>query len=174
MKRAFLLLSIGAFGVALGGACSSPDGNARVVAGQPDRVQFASVSPVLTRRCGSLDCHGEIHRNLRLYGWGGLRKRPGDSPDAPNATFPYANELEIDANYEAVVSLEPEITNQVVREKGASPERLSLIRKARLLEKHAGGRPITAGEDADVCLTTWLAGAADIEACKRGVPPNSR
>ena len=39
----------------------------------PDLKTFSSVSPVLEQRCGSLDCHGNIARPLRIYGARGLR-----------------------------------------------------------------------------------------------------
>ena len=66
----------GAFGVAASG-CSSPDASLTVdpTAGDagPSRTQFAFVAPVLEKRCGSIDCHGSIYRNMRIYGFGGLR-----------------------------------------------------------------------------------------------------
>jgi hypothetical protein len=39
------------------------------------------------------------------------------------------------------------------------PERLTLIRKARLREKHKGGLIWNEGDPGDVCLTSWVTGA---------------
>ncbi|MEZ4297845.1 MAG: hypothetical protein R3B70_23010 [Polyangiaceae bacterium] len=39
------------------------------------------------------------------------------------------------------------------------PERLTLVRKARLREKHKGGLIWNEGDDGDVCLTSWIVGA---------------
>lgn len=38
------------------------------------------------------------------------------------------------------------------------PERLTLVRKARLREKHKGGQIFGAGDAGDKCLTNWLTG----------------
>ena len=112
-------------------------------------------------RAGSLDCHGETHRNLRLYGYGGLRLDPATLPEFD------ITDAEIDADYDAVIALEPEKMADLVRENGNAPERLTLVRKARGAEDHKGGNPIIAGDDADRCLVTWLASATDVAACQR-------
>ena len=142
-------------------ACSTPDTGARVDPIGPDKATFGPVAQMLERRCGSLDCHGETHRNLRLYGYGGLRLDPGVLPEQD------IQPAEIDADYDAVIALEPEKMADVVREKGASPDRLTLVRKARGSEDHKGGRPVSVGDDADICLTTWLASATNTAACLR-------
>jgi len=142
-------------------ACSTPDTGARVDPIGPDKTTFGPVAQMLERRCGSLDCHGETHRNLRLYGYGGLRLDPGVLPEQDMLPS------EIDADYDAVISLEPEKMADLVREHGASPDRLTLVRKARGSEDHKGGTRITVGDDADICLTTWLASATDTAACLR-------
>ena len=62
-------------------ACASaPDGNARVAIVAPSETSFPSVATFLERRCGTLDCHGQVGRNLRLYGFDGLRLDPTDVP----------------------------------------------------------------------------------------------
>lgn len=43
------------------------------------------------------------------------------------------------------------------------PERLTLVRKARLREKHKGAQIWGAGDAGDKCLTNWLAGRYDAE-----------
>jgi hypothetical protein len=67
------------------------------------------VAAMLIEACGSLDCHGTVGRNLRLYGNIGLRY--GDS-GVPTA-----------------------------------------------------GTVIDAGDARDTCLTTWLAGSANMSEC---------
>ena len=72
---------------------------------------------------------------------------------------------ELDASYLSIVELEPEIMKDVVAAHGANPERLTLVRKARGTEKHAGGTVVGVGDPRDRCLTSWLAGSADAAAC---------
>ena len=141
--------------------CSTPDTAARVDPIGPDKTTFPAVAQMLERRCGSLDCHGETHRNMRLYGYGGLRLDPTMTPENDMTA------AETDADYDAVIGLEPEKMADVVREKGASPDRLTLVRKGRGTEDHKGGTRIKPGDDADICLTTWLASATDTAACLR-------
>ena len=171
-----LALATGATGLV---ACSSPDAGARVDAGGPDRAQFATVLPVLGRRCGSLECHGSPYRNMRLYGFGGLRlpgKAGGDAgfiatPDPQGPEIPL--DTEVTASYEAVVGLEPEIMRQVVAAKGAGSDRLTFVRKGRGDEDHKGLKRYCRGDSADVCIQSWLAGGVDADACGRalGVGP---
>jgi hypothetical protein len=122
---------------------------------------------MLVNRCGSIDCHGSRYRNMRLYGYGSARLDPRNLPDSPlDITDP-----EIDADYDAVVAVEPEITRQVVADRGQRPERLTFVRKGRGEEEHEGGRRIVRGDAADTCLLSWLAGAVDGEACTTAITP---
>jgi hypothetical protein len=146
--------------IALDG-CSSPDITARTSPAAPDRSTFKPLAIVLVSRCGSLDCHGSAYRNMRLYGFGSARLDPADRPDTPDTT-----NAESDADYDAVVALEPEIMAEVVAGGGKDYERLTLVRKARNEEAHKGGEPIVPGTDADRCLLSWLASSVDQNACK--------
>jgi len=146
-------------------ACSAPSPDARFVATPPDRATFPPVAEELVHRCGTLDCHGSSSRNLRIYGSTGLRLDPGDRPSATQASTP----AEIDRDFDGIVGLEPEILSEVIASGGAAPERLTLVRKARGGEEHKGGAPFTAGDDQDKCLTSWLAGHADADACARAL-----
>jgi hypothetical protein len=142
-------------------ACASaPDGKARVAIVAPSETSFPSVATFLEQRCGTLDCHGQVGRNLRLYGFDGLRLDPTDVPGVRATTAD-----EILADYESVTGLEPEILAQVVQDGGAQPERLTLVRKARGTDRHKGGALITPGDAQDRCLTSWLASAVDETAC---------
>jgi hypothetical protein len=129
----------------------------------PARATFEPVDDVLQATCGTLDCHGQVGRNFRLYGGRGLRLLPKDNP-ADDPTTP----AEYDSSYWSLIGLEPEVMSDVVSDGGRLPERLTLVRKARALEHHKGGQLFVKGDDRDRCLTSWLAGALDLEACKAG------
>lgn len=146
------------------GGCSSPDTSARVDPIGPDASQFVYVAPVLSRRCGSIDCHGSIFRNLRVYGYGGLRLGADASPDFPTKL----TREEVTATYESVIALEPEIMREVVMSGGKGMERLTFLRKGRGDEEHKGHRRVSEGESADTCITSWLSGAVDKDACAAG------
>jgi len=162
MNRSILALFSSAGVIAL--ACSTPS-DPRVRADVPDRASFEYVAPVLVHRCGTLDCHGTPARNLRLYGAEGQRFAPSDVPKPKHEV----TEEEASEDYASIVGLEPEVLSAVVADKGASPERLTLVRKARGAENHKGGALVRAGDDSDICVTSWLAGATDVAACQRGV-----
>ncbi len=150
-------------------ACTVPAADARVHELLPDSASFPLVAQLLDHHCGTLDCHGQVGRNLRLYGNEGLRWAPSDRPLSPACT----TAGEIDQDYESVVALEPAAMSAVIAGGGARPERLSLIRKARGLEHHKGGTLIHAGDDADVCLTSWLRSQLDSAACMRAQLPST-
>lgn len=139
------------------GACSSVSSE-QASHDVPSAESFYRVSAVLSARCGSLDCHGQTGRGLRLYGQYGLRLAKHDVPGVEKDT-----QDEVDANYAAVVGLEPEILEQVQNDGGRDPERLTLIRKGRNAEKHKGGHAFN--DDADRCVVSWLEGEIDKKAC---------
>jgi hypothetical protein len=166
MKRSIpAVLALSTLGLSVF-ACSSHDFEAREPLATPDPAVFTDVAPVLVYRCGSLDCHGSAYRNLRLYGYGGLRLDPSDRPDSR----PYAmTEDELRADYEAVVGLEPERTREVASGH-ALVDTLTIVRKARGAEGHKGNAVFAVGEDGDVCMTSWLQGRSTIDACHRALP----
>jgi hypothetical protein len=118
---------------------------------------------MLIATCGTLDCHGQIGRNLRFFGARGLRLAPQDNP-GDNAT----TAREYDEDYFSLIGLEPELLSDVIADGGARPERLSLVRKARALDAHKGGRLMVPGDPRDLCLLSWLAGPVDTAACATG------
>ncbi len=167
-RRSLLLALV--FGAPFGviAACSTPATDGRFVETVPDRATFEPVAKMLVDRCGTLDCHGTTFRNLRLYGSEGLRFEKDASP---NLLPGYATtQAEIEQDYQSVVGLEPEIMSQVVSQRGAAPERLTLIRKGRGQEDHKGGSLMAVGDDRDTCLVSWLAGKTDTAACVRAAP----
>jgi hypothetical protein len=148
-------------GVAVPLACSSPSPDARVTEQTPDTASFPAVASMLIQACGSLDCHGTVARNLRLYGDTALRYSP---TDVPSTLIPTTAD-EVAQDYESVVGLEPEIMSEVVASGGADPERLTFVRKALGIESHKGGAVVVPGDPRDLCITTWLEGQADPSAC---------
>ncbi|MCC6904141.1 MAG: hypothetical protein IT377_34555 [Polyangiaceae bacterium] len=139
-------------------ACAGPVDEQEYITPAPPRDSFPPAADMLHSHCGSLDCHGQRGRNLRVYGINGLRIGgvSGTGPTTPD---------EYEATYRSVVVLEPEKLSRVVAEGGRGPERLTLVRKARGAEEHKGGTMAPLGSEADRCLTSWIAGALDGPAC---------
>ena len=142
--------------------CSTANDTARTTLTLPDEATYAPVAGALLYRCGSLDCHGTAYRNFRLYGFDGQRL----DHDAGVNGVP-TTDAEVQADFAAFVGQEPELLSQVVEDHGADPDRLTLIRKARGLEDHKGGQRMVIGDDADLCVTGWLAGTPNEAACLR-------
>jgi hypothetical protein len=136
-------------------------------------VEFRPVNNMLERRCGTLDCHGDVARPFIVYGQNGLR-RIGDHLNQEDLTAPQQYftgglqptlQYELLGTYQSACGLEPEQMDAVV--KGAEPpETLTLIRKPRLEEKHKGGRIWSSGSvNGDKCLVGWVTGALNPESC---------
>jgi len=125
----------------------------------PSRNDFPPVSDALQLRCATLDCHGQAGRNLRIYGYGGLRLSATQSPlDFPTADAEYV------ASYDSVVGLDPEALSKVVTLQ-ADPNSLSMIRKARGIEHHKGGQQMQTGDALDRCIVLWLQNKSDANPC---------
>jgi len=137
-------------------ACSASSDQKSFQAPGPESFRF--VSDALHRRCGTLDCHGQTGRSLRLHGKFGLRLDPGHVPGLEKDTL-----AEVEANYASVLALEPELLAAVFRDGGRDAERLSLVRKGRDLEQHVGGAAL--GELGMRCFVSWLEGAVDQKTC---------
>ncbi|MBK7586387.1 MAG: hypothetical protein IPI67_40140 [Myxococcales bacterium] len=131
----------------------------------PPRETFDPPSGMLEARCGSLDCHGQVGRSLLIYSKYGLRLEPSDRPGGDKLSDAGSRESERDQNYLSVVAIEPELLDRVVRDSGAHPERLTLVRKARGAEAHKGNAPSREGSDADRCLLAWLSGNVEEQLC---------
>jgi hypothetical protein len=140
-------------------SCSGPSGDeTQVIPTGASREAFPAVADVLHSRCGSLDCHGTVGRNLRIYGLNGLRI---DGITGTGLT----TAQEYDANFLSVVALEPITFGLVVRDGGRDPDRLSLVRKARGVEAHKGGKPMPQDSTGDRCLISWLSSSVNADAC---------
>jgi hypothetical protein len=161
------LLALFAVVLGLAGAlasCSSIAADRRIGVDAPDEGSFSapgSVGDFLERRCGTLECHGQMGRNLRIWGATGMRLSDADIPAFTKPTT--ADEYR--ATYRSLVGLEPTVMSAVVDGRGG-PELLTFVRKARGLEAHKGGQLIMAGDDQDVCVTSWLSGKINTMACQ--------
>ena len=131
-----------------------------------DMDPFKPMGKFLVQRCGTLDCHGSVGRNLRLYGAHGLRLGDGADPTGAITT-----DDEYEADYESIIGLEPELMSEVFAQGGANPALLTFYRKPTAIEHHKGGQVIFPGDasnppdDQSNCITSWLAGAIDTTAC---------
>ena len=146
--------------------CVSTDDAAPAAFDCPDSADFPLVSQVVERRCGTLDCHGDPSRPLRIYGRSGLRldfQDPGDNPDVTGSETP-TNALELEQNRASLCGLEPEKMAAVVAG-DEPPETLTIVRKPRLTEAHKGGRVFVVDQPGDRCLLSWLEGDVDTGAC---------
>jgi hypothetical protein len=137
-----------------------------------DPVGFRLVSAVVERRCGTLDCHGAAARPLRIYGQYGLRRpeeQGSDNVQNYAEYYPGGNEpttlAELTDNYRSICALEPELLGKVFA-KEADPEVLTIVRKARLREKHKGGLLWNKGDPGDLCLVNFLTGNTDTAPCE--------
>jgi hypothetical protein len=156
-----LLTSIVVPSALLAAACSGPSGGV-LISDVPTSDGFPAVSAALSTHCGSLDCHGNVGRNLRVYGQYGLRLDPKARPGGI-ATTP----LEYETTYDSLVALEPEILAAVFADGGRQPERLTMIRKERGTEHHKGNAIFRENDDGDHCLVSWVSGKIDAAACGR-------
>ena len=124
--------------LALASACSSVDTNAVTTVTAPDYNQFkgvgsdagVGVSLLLERRCGTLDCHGQVGRPLRVYGQYGLRF-VDEAGNSSSDLGPPTTETEHIANYQAVIGLQPELLSEVKQEAEA------LLAADPKLERHS-------------------------------------
>jgi hypothetical protein len=162
-----LVIPAALFAATLTAGCSVPQ--SRIGIDAPPEDQFAamgSVGDYLDHRCGTIDCHGQQGRNLRMWGCWGLRL----DVDAVASCIPPIGVPttldEYNATYRSLVGLEPAVMSTVVQTHATNPELLTFIRKARGLESHKGGHLVTPGDPQDTCMVSWLAGNTDMMACQ--------
>jgi hypothetical protein len=168
MKRAALLFSLTtsacAAGLVLLACSATPSTSDKVTVIGPNPGDFAAstggVDPVFERHCGSLDCHGNTARALRIYSQYGLRI-PNEAGVLPGtaATTPD----EVSANYRSIIAVEPEQMTAVT--KGGDPYSLLILKKPLTTETHKGGTVMIKGDDTEKCITGWLKGTVDKNAC---------
>ena len=145
--------------------CLGDDATATVTFKCPSRESFTgepsnggasvvAVSAFMERRCGTLDCHGSTFRPMRLLGRYGLRDPAQKDVTGGAAT----TAAELDANYAAVCSVEPEQMDKATADVGQSAEKLLVLQKARGVEGHKGGAIVSPGTAGDDCILGWLRG----------------
>lgn len=152
-------------------ACSIPSESGEFGA-LPDRQSFVdnNVSLFMEQRCGSLDCHGQAGRPLRIYSQWGLRLRAREDGLRDNSQ---TTEEERTENYLAVVGLEPETLSECFETKGEAESIATFqLLKKPLGEENGGirhkGGPVLRQTPSDPgwnCLFGWVTDDANKEAC---------
>lgn len=158
--RAALIAACGAGVMAIlaNASCASPPDRERATdVIQPDfRAYHDHVDAYLSRRCGTLDCHGQPGRAYRIYSREGLR--PYDEDAGLVSGQQPRTEDEIKANFQSIIALEPEELNRVMAAQGNDEElrRWIWIRKALKLERHKGGPAMAIDDSGYKCVVSWL------------------
>lgn len=158
MRRALLagLFPLAALAVVLG--CSGGEYDQKTyqcpsrTASTQEEVWGELVSPLLERRCGTLDCHGSPTRPMRIYGQLGLRHPAEQNISGGTET----TDLELADNYASVCGVDPEPMDQAARDRGNSAEKLLIVNKARGTEAHKGGKVVNDNDPADQCILGWI------------------
>lgn len=147
-------------------ACSTPQ-EAETYGPMPDQAIFTDqgVSDFMEKRCGSIDCHGQVGRPLRLYSEWGLRLEsgPGGSRDKRPTT-----EEERLANYQAVIGLEPDAISDCVVSEGRYVDFQLLLKPLDSSGRgvaHKGGPVLRFNDKGWTCLHGWIAGSFDPKDC---------
>jgi hypothetical protein len=156
-----LAIAIAALGaVSLAPGCSGvPSTSDRIIVEGPPAGIFINgptggVDAVFERRCGSLDCHGQYGRPLRIYSQYGLRM-PNPSNAGPGSG-PTTTE-EQNENYRSIVALEPEkMTNIIKSIPNGDPFTLLILEKPLNRESHKGGPVISKDDATSQCLAAWI------------------
>lgn len=137
----------------------------------PPIEDFRAVNNVLERRCGTLDCHGDLARPFIVFSQTGLRRLPPSNEveeidEYVTGGFEPTTEHEVLGTYISACYLEPEKMDAVLKGELEVTD-LTLVRKPRLEEKHKGGRLWNARtQKGDKCLLSWIQGDVDVEACE--------
>jgi hypothetical protein len=174
-----------AYGVALVGAlvtlglpslvsCASPPDKGRVTTViTPDFDTYVtSVDSYLTRRCGSLDCHGQPGRAYRIYSREGYRLYTIQDGGLVSGQQPTQPE-EQRANFQALVAIEPEEMSRLMARQGENPNMLLFLRKPLKLERHKGGPAMAEDDPGYRCVVAWLS-IPVVDGDGKPIPPASR
>lgn len=164
-------IAIGLCIAALASCAASPDPNQAAPAFAPDRGQFTmpgGVGAFMERRCGALDCHGQIGRPLRIYSANGLRKTDATKPRSPRPIGPTTDDEKLD-NYLSVIDLEPEAIGYSHATNGDYRD-FMLLKKPLGLQnngvRHKGGAVLREKSDPGYeCLLSWIRGTVSTKDC---------
>lgn len=154
----FSIAGVVAFATSSSSCASVPDSGRFTAVLAPDFTIYRdNVDVYLQRRCGTLDCHGQPGRAYRLYGFTGFRLYNIDA-GLVSGVQPTQPE-EVRANYEALVTLEPEEMSRVMAKQGGEridTDRLLFFRKAQRIERHKGGQAMAEDDPGYRCVLAWL------------------
>jgi hypothetical protein len=165
MEPRALLPSLTAAAIAaiVSSSCAIPSTNSADPSGNlPSQDSYLNnhVSDFMEARCGTLDCHGQDGRPLRIYSKNGLRLKNANGKRDTSAT----TDAEKTANYFAVIGLEPENMALCYSTQGASIDNFQLLKKPLDIVgggiRHKGG-PVLRNTDSDKgwqCLYGFAAG----------------
>jgi hypothetical protein len=157
--RNALVLSAASIGVAIATtlSCASPPDKDRVtdILAPDFETYVQNVDSYLTRRCGSLDCHGQPGRAYRIYSREGYRLYTIEDGGLVSGQQPTRPE-EQRANYQALVALEPEEMGRLMARQGENPNVLLFLRKALQIERHKGGPAMAEDDPGYRCVISWL------------------
>jgi hypothetical protein len=147
--RSLFLGTFGAFGtllVSLTAACGPEAGQTPL--DPPDIAGYqTNVHPIVEARCGTLDCHGDLDRPLRIYAETGLRLRD-DLRDQPITAE------EIDASARSLLAVDPGVVDPM--------DRLVLTKPLAGFVFHEGGAIwLDPSEPQPTCVAGWLASRLD-------------
>jgi hypothetical protein len=142
--------------IALSACASAPDPDRLTNVIVPDFDTYvANVDAYLTRRCGSLDCHGQPGRAYRIYSREGFRLvqiQDGGLVSGQQPTQPEEQR----ANFQALVSVEPEEMSRLMARQGDNPNELLFLRKPLKIERHKGGPAMAEDDPGYRCVVAWL------------------
>ena len=154
--------------LSLGLCACEEDPGPQVVLCAPNDADWPPVSTVLEKRCGTLDCHGNLARPFRLYGNGGLRVAEPDELTDPELAIENGTvaggkgttPIEYDQNWRSLCGLEPEKMS-LVQQGELAPTDLLIMRKPLGSEieggeRHKGGQLFNLGGAGYVCLESWI------------------
>jgi hypothetical protein len=157
--RSALALSAVCMGLAVSSAmscASTPDKDRFTEILAPDFDTYVqNVDAYLTRRCGSLDCHGQPGRAYRVYSREGYRLYTIQDGGLVSGQQPTQPE-EQRANYQALVALEPEEMTRLMARQGENPNLLLFLRKPLKIERHKGGPAMAEDDPGYRCVIAWL------------------
>lgn len=138
-------------------SCASPPDKDRVTTIiTPDLDTYVkNVDSYLTRRCGSLDCHGQPGRAYRIYSREGYRLYTLQDGGLVSGQQPTQPE-EQRANFQALVALEPEEMSRLMARQGENPNMLLFLRKPLKIERHKGGPAMAEDDPGYRCVVAWL------------------
>ena len=159
--RAAFAIAISAVSLGLAAAtavscASSPDRDRVTEVITPDFDTYVqSVDAYLTRRCGSLDCHGQPGRAYRVYSREGYRLYSIQDGGLVSGQQPTQPE-EQRANFHALIALEPEEMSRLMARQGDNPNLLLFLRKPLKIERHKGGPAMAEDDPGYRCVIAWL------------------